>query len=55
MTRKQHTEEQIIAVLEEAQAGIGVPELWIPVLPVWAHPIGDVRLQEFKTHDQAGP
>src|SRR6185312_13102376 len=27
MTRKRHTEEQIIAVLKDAQAGIGVPEL----------------------------
>lgn len=27
MTRKRHTEEQIIAVLKDAQAGIGVHEL----------------------------
>lgn len=27
MTRKRHTEEQIIAVMEDAQAGIGVQEL----------------------------
>ena len=27
MTRKRHTEEQIIAVLKDAQAGIGVQEL----------------------------
>lgn len=27
MTRKRHTEEQIIAVLKEAQAGVGVQEL----------------------------
>ena len=27
MTRKRHTEEQRIAVLKDAQAGIGVPEL----------------------------
>ena len=27
MARKRHTEEQIIAVLKEAQAGIGVQEL----------------------------
>ena len=27
MTRKLHTEEQIIAVLKDAQAGIGVHEL----------------------------
>ena len=27
MTRKRHTEEQSIAVLKDAQAGIGVPEL----------------------------
>jgi putative transposase len=27
MTRKRHTEEQIIAVLKDTQAGIGVPEL----------------------------
>jgi len=27
MTRKRHTEEQIIAVLKDAQAGTGVPEL----------------------------
>jgi putative transposase len=27
MTRKRHTEEQIIAVLKDAQAGIGVPAL----------------------------
>jgi len=27
MTRKRYTEEQIIAVLKDAQAGIGIPEL----------------------------
>lgn len=27
MTRKRHTEEQIIAVLKEAQAGVSTPEL----------------------------
>jgi putative transposase len=27
MTRKRHTEEQIIAVLKDAQAGLGVQEL----------------------------
>jgi putative transposase len=27
MTRKRHTEEQIIAVLKDAQAGVGVQEL----------------------------
>ncbi len=27
MTRKRHTEEQIIAMLKDAQSGIGVPEL----------------------------
>jgi putative transposase len=27
MTRKRHTEEQIIAVLKDAQAGIGIHEL----------------------------
>jgi len=27
MTRKRHTEEQIIAVLNDAQAGIGIQEL----------------------------
>ncbi len=27
MTRKRHTEEQIIAVLKDAQTDIGVPEL----------------------------
>jgi len=27
MTRKRHTEEQIIGVLKDAQAGIGIPEL----------------------------
>jgi len=27
MTRKRHTEEQIIAVLKDAQAGIGIQEL----------------------------
>ena len=27
MTRKRHTEEQIIAVLKDVQAGIGVQEL----------------------------
>ena len=27
MTRTRHTEEHIIAVLKDAQAGIGVPEL----------------------------
>lgn len=28
MARNRHTEEQIIAVLKEAEAGIGVQELW---------------------------
>jgi len=27
MTRKRHTEEQIIAVLKDAQAGVGVQDL----------------------------
>ena len=27
MTRKRHTEEEIIAVLKDAEAGIGVQEL----------------------------
>lgn len=28
MTRRRHAEEQIIAVLKDQQAGIGVPELF---------------------------
>jgi putative transposase len=38
-TRKRHTEEQIIAVLKDAQAGIGGPEL------CRKHGISDARMK----------
>ena len=43
MTRKRHTEEQIIAVLKDAQAGIGVPEL------CRKHGISDATFYKWRT------
>ena len=43
MTRKRHTEEQLIAVLKEAQAGIGVHEL------CRKHGISDATFYKWRT------
>jgi putative transposase len=43
MTRKRHTEEQIIAVLKDAQAGISVQEL------CRKHGISDVTFYKWRT------
>ena len=43
MTRKRHTEEQIIAVLKDAQAGIGVAEL------CRRHGISDATFHKWRT------
>ena len=43
MTRKRHTEEQIIAVLKDAQAGIGVQEL------CRKHGISDATFYKWRT------
>ncbi len=43
MTRKRHTEEQNIAVLKDAQAGIGVPEL------CRKHSISDATFYQWRT------
>jgi putative transposase len=43
MTRKRHTEEQIIAVLKDAHAGIGVPEL------CRKHGISDATFYKWRT------
>lgn len=43
MTRKRHTEEQIIAVLKDTQAGIGVPEL------CRKHGISDATFYKWRT------
>ena len=58
MTRKRHTEEQIIAVLKEAHAGIGVQELCrkhgISNEERTHSTIGDVTPQEFIANYQNG-
>lgn len=43
MTRKRHTEEQIIAVLKDAQAGIGIHEL------CRKHGISDATFYKWRT------
>ena len=43
MTRKRHTEEQIIAVLKDAQSGIGVQEL------CRKHGISDATFYKWRT------
>ena len=43
MTRKRHTEEQIIAVLKDAQAGMGVQEL------CRKHGISDATFYKWRT------
>ena len=43
MTRKRHTEEQIIAVLKDAQAGIGINKL------CWTHGISDATFYKWRT------
>ena len=43
MTRKRHTEEQIIAVLKDAQAGIGIHKL------CWTHGISDATFYKWRT------
>lgn len=43
MTRKRHTEEQIIAVLKDAQAGVSVSDLCRP------HGISDATFYKWRT------
>jgi putative transposase len=42
MTRKRHTEEQIIAVLKDAQAGVSVQDL------CWKHGISDATFHKWR-------
>ena len=42
MTRTRHTEEQIIAVLKDAQVGVGVQEL------CWKHGISDATFYKWR-------